>query len=96
MYQLWISKSLDVKWEGHFPKSESIHKQFLRSHGNLKENRKRKKGIINSQFGSFLVPKVIKSRQKSSKVIKSHQKSSDISFFLHKLILLKQITSVFE
>ena len=27
---------------------------------------------------------------------KSHQKWSDISFFLHQLILLKQITSVFE
>ena len=45
MYQLWISKSWDVKWEGHFPKSESIHKQFSRSHGNLKENRKREKDI---------------------------------------------------
>ena len=53
MYQLWISKGWDVKWEGHFPKSESIHKQFSRSHGNLKENRKREKELSTANLEVF-------------------------------------------
>ena len=48
MYQLWISKGWDVKWEGHFPKSESINKVSFKME--ILKKKKKEKGIINSQF----------------------------------------------
>ena len=48
MYQLRSSKGWDVKSEGHFPKSESIHKEPC-----LKEKRKGEKELSSADFVVF-------------------------------------------
>ena len=54
MYQLWSLKG----WEGHFPKSESIHKEPWKS---LRKKKRGKLSTVNLEV--FLVPKIIKSDQ---------------------------------